>query len=98
MAHHAGPILMWTALYYAPTGIKLSQPRATLISVILIGDLSWLKSIINGLKYWFLLGNIRPSGSTPLALKNFTFITITANQLITCRYHGIPCFRKNLEI
>ena len=38
------------------------------------------------------------NGSTPLALKNFTSITITANQLIICRYHGIPCFRRNLVI
>ena len=31
------------ALCYAPTGIKSNQPRARLISVILIGDLNWKK-------------------------------------------------------
>ena len=43
-------------------------------------------------------GKHSPQWSTPLAPRNFTFITATANQLIICRYHGILCFRKNLVI
>ena len=61
------------ASYYAPTGIKSNQPRARLISVILIGDLSWPKSITNELKSLIPAGKHSPQWVYAAGAEKFHF-------------------------